>query len=69
VITIVHDKRTLHVEVRDEAAAIPERRTSPDGIGGFGLGIVTTLCRSWGWAPTSDGKVVWADLPCAPDDT
>lgn len=67
-ITIVHGDRTLRVEVRDADPTIPARRNPRDGIGGFGLGIVTTLCRNWGWTPTADGKVVWADVPCCPDD-
>jgi anti-sigma regulatory factor (Ser/Thr protein kinase) len=67
-VRIVHGDQTLRVEVRDAAPNAPERRPPPQGRpGGFGLNIVTTLARSWGWEPTADGKVVWADIPCCPD--
>jgi anti-sigma regulatory factor (Ser/Thr protein kinase) len=51
----------VRVSVHDNQRTGPQRRSGgPDG--GFGLQIVARTSRSWGWAPTAGGKIVWAEL-------
>ncbi|MFI7540653.1 ATP-binding protein [Actinoplanes sp. NPDC049599] len=57
--------RYLQIAVRDGDTAEPVRRTAGPGDvspRGRGLILVATTARSWGWLPTSNGKVVWASL-------
>jgi anti-sigma regulatory factor (Ser/Thr protein kinase) len=68
-ITITGDRQRVRIEVVDDTPAGPQPR-SPGNVraGGFGLHIVTAISSSWGWDPTSRGKVVWADVPRTSDD-
>ncbi len=47
----------------DDGSSVPPARRERSDCGGdevSGLAIVAALCRSWGTAPTSSGKTVWA---------
>jgi anti-sigma regulatory factor (Ser/Thr protein kinase) len=67
VISVLHGARVLRFEVHDDSHAVPGVRPSDDEIGGFGLRIVSQITQSWGWKQTADGKMVWCDVPCCPD--
>jgi anti-sigma regulatory factor (Ser/Thr protein kinase) len=56
-------ERAVHIEVHDQAPIPPHVREAQGAAGGFGLHIVDALAVDWGWRPTPDGKVVWADVP------
>ena len=62
-ITVRHGEHTLRLEVYDRTHAAPEPRPHDGQPGGLGLHIVDSLSRRWGWDQTSDGKVVWSDVP------
>ena len=51
----------LRIEVQDHDLTIPAIVGSPT-VGGFGLRIVSEVADAWGVAPTTDGKVVWAEF-------
>ncbi|MFE7131225.1 ATP-binding protein [Streptomyces sp. NPDC057638] len=54
----------VRVEVADRSPEPPRVRARDAGRpGGHGLVVLERLARSWGWAPTADGKAVWAELP------
>jgi hypothetical protein len=50
------------VAVQDDSAVLASRceRSSGGSDDVSGLAIVAALCRSWGNAPTTSGKAVWA---------
>lgn len=53
----------VRIEVADEGQGTPApREPDRDRPGGRGLPIIEALSIDWGMAPTSAGKVVWADL-------
>ncbi|MCU1691286.1 MAG: rsbU 8 [Frankiales bacterium] len=53
----------LRVEVCDDGAALPQRRTAgPDAEGGRGLALVEALASAWGVEPRGSGKVVWFEV-------
>ena len=55
------DGATATIAVSDSSSTPALRLPSPDnGIDVSGLAIVEALSRSWGSAPTSSGKTVWA---------
>jgi anti-sigma regulatory factor (Ser/Thr protein kinase) len=54
--------RTVHIEVHDRVPVPPHVRDAQGAAGGFGLHIVEAIAVDWGWRPTPDGKVVWADV-------
>jgi two-component sensor histidine kinase len=57
----------LRVEVVDGSTAMPElRRPDPDEPTGRGLLLVAAVSLAWGAASLGGGKVVWAELACAP---
>jgi len=56
--------RIINVEVHDAGVGEPRRRHAGDGVGGLGLEVVERLALAWGWHPTPNGKVVWADIAC-----
>ncbi|MEU3464822.1 ATP-binding protein [Streptomyces sp. NPDC006733] len=63
--------RVLRVEVTDQGHAPTEPRTRTADVDeecGRGLLLVSVLAQSWGVAPAEDGegRVVWAELLCAP---
>ncbi|MDL4815900.1 ATP-binding protein [Actinomadura sp. OS1-43] len=55
------DDKTAMVEVWDDN---PEGPVEPphdmQAEGGRGLFLVGSLSRAWGWRPTDEGKVTWA---------
>jgi serine/threonine-protein kinase RsbW len=54
---------SVAVEVFDSAPGVPVAYAPPEGAeSGRGLQIVAALARDWGWSPTSNGKVVWAEV-------
>jgi hypothetical protein len=54
----------LLCEVKDDDHRLPVLRFASDGDElGRGLNLVASLARHWGANRTSDGKVVWFDLP------
>jgi anti-sigma regulatory factor (Ser/Thr protein kinase) len=53
----------LRLEVADRSPRIPvKRHYQLDATTGRGLGLVTSLARSWGVEPDGDGKTVWCEL-------
>lgn len=54
------DAVTVAVEDGSSAPAARRECSSRGGDEVSGLAIVAALCRSWGTAPTSSGKTVWA---------
>ena len=54
----------VRVEVRDRAAGrVPEeRRPEPEGDGGRGLLLVSTLATSWGYDRSDGQKCTWAEV-------
>jgi anti-sigma regulatory factor (Ser/Thr protein kinase) len=54
---------TVRVEVSDGSPAPPVlRQPSVTAAGGRGLLIVDGYADRWGYHPTADGKVVWAEV-------
>lgn len=66
-LSVVTGMDTIHVEVADGSATVPQQR-SPDveDIGGRGLALVAALAGDWGVRLAPPGKVVWFDLPVPP---
>ncbi|MER5929875.1 ATP-binding protein [Streptomyces sp. NPDC002054] len=61
----------LRIEVSDGNPEPPRRcpRDDPAVPGGHGLLVLELLARSWGSAPSADGrggKTVWLEVPCPP---
>jgi len=65
IVTITLRSRYLHLAVRDFDLR-PPVRAMPSDSGGRGLLIVEGVTAAWGFAPTIDGKVVWATLKLPP---
>lgn len=63
-LTITRGRHLLHLAVRDYTTATPSRTGPPaeHGPGGRGLLIVEALATHWGYTPTTNGKVTWADF-------
>ncbi len=60
---------TLRVAVDDDDAVPSGSGHACSGPTGTGLSLVDALAARWGWEPTSGGKRVWFEVPCArPDD-
>ena len=60
---------TLRVAVDDDDAAAPSVAGQAGcGPTGTGLSLVDALAARWGWEPTSGGKRVWFEVPCAGPD-
>ena len=54
----------LFCEVRDHSAALPRlRETGNEDESGLGLLVVSQIASRWGTRRTSEGKVVWCELP------
>jgi DNA-binding NarL/FixJ family response regulator len=63
-VVVVLRRDAIRVEVRDDSAEIPERRTpSPTDVSGRGLELVSRLSTAWGAHRVGPGKVVWFELP------
>jgi len=59
----LHDDVGIHLEVGDDATALPRvLGCDPNHIGGAGMRIVDQLVASWGVRRVGAGKIVWADL-------
>ena len=53
----------LFVEVFDNAPGVPVTQELKAGAeSGRGLYLVAALARNWGWTPTANGKVTWAEI-------
>lgn len=70
--TLRHLDGALQVAVRDgDPRLVEQPPVGPDrlpaGEPGRGLLLLSTLADDWGCAPTSDGKVTWANVAVAPD--
>jgi hypothetical protein len=55
------DDDPLRLEVHDTSPELPITDPSASA-GGRGLRIIDALCSDWGAEPTSEGKVVWAEV-------
>jgi anti-sigma regulatory factor (Ser/Thr protein kinase)/anti-anti-sigma regulatory factor len=66
-LTTAHDRRGLHVGVRDFGAGVVPRVTLIEvtAARGRGLQMVAALSTSWGVSEHADGKTVWATLSAA----
>jgi len=63
-VTVELASDTLTIGVGDRGRRPPRlQRPAPLTAGGRGLLLVDRISRRWGYAPTWDGKVVWADVP------
>jgi anti-sigma regulatory factor (Ser/Thr protein kinase) len=65
---VAADDRTVRIEVTDEGAQLPRRRSPSEdalGDGGRGLHLLDALTGEWGSEPRADGpgKTVWMELP------
>lgn len=62
-LTVTRTTSGMRIDVSDRSSSLPQPRpVQVDSARGRGLIIVAALSRSWGAEPTSDGKVVWAEL-------
>ena len=62
-LVVVVEPSAITIEVRDHSSVLPQvQAPDPQRLGGRGLLLVAGVTRSWGAAPTSRGKVVWARL-------
>jgi anti-anti-sigma factor len=61
ILTLTTGERHLHIAVRDRSGA-PPAPVEESERGGRGLLLIAGFSSSWGTAPTTDGKVVWAVL-------
>ena len=59
-----YDDGRLRLEVHDQNPAPPEVRADGDGVGGYGLRMVSRLTDRWGWEPTPTGKRIWSEMHC-----
>ncbi|ABS05585.1 ATP-binding SpoIIE family protein phosphatase [Kineococcus radiotolerans] len=58
----------LRLEVEDDSPEEPQVvEARPDGGGGHGMRLVASLGR-WGTTRTRRGKIVWVEIPTAPED-
>lgn len=58
----------IRVEVCDDSPLLPvSHRVTPTS--GLGLRVVEQLSSAWGASRRGRGKVVWCELPTAPDPT
>ncbi|WP_243866319.1 ATP-binding protein [Actinophytocola oryzae] len=58
----------IRVEICDDSPLLPiAPRVTPSG--GLGLRVVEQLSSAWGASRRGRGKVVWCELPAAPDPT
>jgi anti-sigma regulatory factor (Ser/Thr protein kinase) len=58
----------LHLEITDGGAMTRPHPSNAavSSLGGRGLDIVRSICRSWGVTEKEGAVTVWADLPRAP---
>ncbi|MQS10316.1 hypothetical protein FNX48_025070 [Streptomyces sp. IF17] len=62
-------RRRLRIEVEDRSSAPPRRRAAGEGaLSGRGLLLVDLLADDWGTEFRGDGKAVWCEFECLPDD-
>jgi anti-sigma regulatory factor (Ser/Thr protein kinase) len=62
-VAISKDAASLRVAVADRSHTLPEqRRPANSSNSGRGLILVTALSTKWGFEPSAEGKVVWAEL-------
>lgn len=62
-VRLVLTSASLFVEVFDSAPGVPVAAAAgAESECGRGLRIVAALARDWGWTPTANGKVTWAEI-------
>jgi CheY-like chemotaxis protein len=67
---LVPGEGILHIEVADDGSLAPDPRIAEDDDEhGRGLLLVGVLSAAWGTEATPSGKVVWADIPLAVDQS
>lgn len=63
-VTVQVSSDTLTISVSDHASQPPRlQHPRPNQAGGRGLLLIEAVSRRWGFQPTENGKLVWADLP------
>lgn len=68
VVRLLDSGDQLRVEVCDDSPLLPvSHRVTPTS--GLGLRVVEQLSSAWGASRRGRGKVVWCELPAAPDST
>lgn len=66
-LTVEVHRDHVRIAADDDAPGVPRRVTvAPGDRSGRGLGIVESLSRTWGVAPRTHGKQVWADVAIRP---
>lgn len=65
-LTVVGADNFVRIEVHDRSRDIPVRsQLQASGMTGRGLALVDAVSQGWGADPTSDGKIVWAEITAA----
>lgn len=68
VVRLLDGSDRVRVEVCDDSPLLPvSHRVTPTS--GLGLRVVEQLSSAWGASRRGRGKVVWCELPAAPDST
>lgn len=68
VVRLLDGGDNVRVEVCDDSPLLPvSHRVTPTS--GLGLRVVEQLSSAWGASRRGRGKVVWCELPAAPDAT
>ena len=63
VVRVAATSKKIRIEVADSSRIPPvPPRPDTEAMTGRGLGMVSRLADRWSFEPTSDGKVVWAEL-------
>jgi anti-sigma regulatory factor (Ser/Thr protein kinase) len=63
VVRLILTTVSVAVEVYDRAPGVPVAcAPGPGAESGRGLQIVAALAADWGWGPTANGKVTWAEI-------
>jgi anti-sigma regulatory factor (Ser/Thr protein kinase) len=67
-VALVYTERDVSIEVSDGSAVLPVLPEPDKGSeeSGRGLVLVDNVAAAWGFRPTSNGKIVWAELPAVP---
>ena len=67
VVRLLEEADRVRIEVCDDSPLLPvSHRVTPTS--GLGLRVVEQLSSAWGASRRGRGKVVWCELPTAPED-